>query len=454
MRQVSGTSAHAVADQPAVRRRPAWLLSPYALPLHALRIAGACALPLIIWFSLGRVIRWGLLLLAATISHGEWYQARLVVVMFLFTLVVMASLVTTIGMLYILRGALMETQARRAAGEAHESLLNALNRTALVFCGIYLTWGFLAEDARDFMNIDLLRQPDRIFIDAFAGEESTVMRGLIGLDLIVSAVTMAVAWVVKTLFARRHEAGRGRFSGVIATCGELAFVLYGLNAVTTVLGARSDWVGSRVVVVAWQEWMEKARESIPGWKSVTDFIGEVWPYVVDALVLPLTWLTVGILVYGAYAEDTRTTIRGTPLERAAAPLERRTHALTRRALDRLTEGWTSRWIPLLHSLRLTMRGGAPLFGMFALCYVGLHIGGIYLERAGRYLLDTGEPYFWIFTSVPIEFVSELIVTTLSMCLIAATFDLAATRDRLARAQVSAGSAARDRSSPETSPLPS
>ncbi|MFC0864589.1 hypothetical protein ACFHYQ_20060 [Sphaerimonospora cavernae] len=426
---MSGTSEIA-----APRRgvgRPTWLLSPYALPLHAFRIAAKCALPLIIWFSLGRLVRWGLLLLAATLSHGSWYQARLVVVMFLFTLVVMTSLATTAGMLYAIRDALMETRARREAGEGRESLLGALNRTALVFAGIYLTWGFASQDVRDFMEIDLRRQPDRILVDVFAGEDSGVMAGLISLDVKISLVAMAVAYLIKTFFGRRHEAGNGRLSGILATFGELAFVFYGINAVYAAVGARSDWLGSREIVAGWQDWTAEANASVPGWEPFTGFIGEIWPYAIDALVVPLVWLTVGILVYGAYAEDTRTTIRGTRLERAVVHVER-THNWTRLALIKLGAGWTGRWIPLLNSLRLTVRGGAPLFGLFALCYVGLRVGGDYLGRAGGYLVAIDEPYIWFMTHVPVGFVTDLLVTTLTMCLVAATFDLAATRQRLGR----------------------
>ena len=181
----------------------------------------------------------------------------------------------------------------------------------------------------------------------------------------------------------------------------------------------------------WHTWMADAEASVPGWQPFWDWAGAVWPYVIDALAIPLAWLTVGILVYGAYAEDTRTTIRGTRLEKAADHLER-THSWTRQALTKVSAGWTGRSVPLLNSLRLTARGGAPLFGLFALCYVGLHIGGDYLGRAGRYLAASDKPYFWFVTDVPVGFVADLIVTALTLCLIAATFDLAASRDRQGR----------------------
>ncbi|WP_155340651.1 hypothetical protein [Acrocarpospora corrugata] len=410
---MSETSALAVRPLP-------W----YAAPWHALRIAAACAVPLMLWFTVGRLVRWALLLLAATLSHGSWYQVRLVGVLFLFTLVVMVSLATTVGMLYAVRGALLETRARRAEGSADENTLTALNRTALAFAGLYITWGFVAQDARDFVDIDMMRNPDDIMTAALAGRESTSMRGLLDLNIWVSVGTMAVAFLLKTYFGRRHEAGGGRFSGVATTFSELAFAFYGLNALAWLADSRGDWLDGRTVVAGWRELSEEIAKVVPGWAR----LGDVWPFVIDGLAIPLTWLTVGILVYGAYAEDTRTTIRGTRLESAADRLDQ-AHSLTRTTLAKLTGGWTSRWIPLLNSLRLTIRGGAPLFGLFALCYVGLEIGGDYLERAGFYLAGDEKPFFWMVTEVPITFVADLVVTVLSMCLVAATYDIAATRAR-------------------------
>ncbi|WP_433352855.1 hypothetical protein ACQP25_06370 [Microtetraspora malaysiensis] len=427
---MSGTSALAAPRQAAEPRTRPWKLSPYSLPWHMLRIAGSCALPLIMWFSLGRVVRWGLLLLAATVSHGSWYQARLVVTVFLFTLVVMTSLATTVGMLYVIRGALMETRARRAAGEGHESIFGAFNRTALLFSGIYMTWGFVLQDVRDFMDIDFFRTPDIMFLDQFTGEDSHVMQGLTNLGIVPSLVGMVLAYALKTVAGRRHEANEGRFSGIVATFGELTFVFYGINVVAAAVETRTGWMGSRTALVALNEWVTDAQANVPGFAAVSEFVGEAWPHVVEALILPLAWLTVGVLAYGAYVEDTEGTIKGTRLEAVAEHGKRRTHTMTRRVASRLTAGWSERWIPPINAFRLTARGGAPLFGLFALCYVGLQVGSDYLGRAGRYLLASDQPYFWFVTDVPVDFVADLVTTTLTMCLIAATFDLAATRRRL------------------------
>src|SRR4051794_6957816 len=95
---------------------PGPMPSPFSLPLHALRIAGKCALPLIAWFSAGQAVRFGLLYLGTEISHGDARQLRLVATIAVLTLIVMASMTITAGMLWSVRGALWEIRARRAAG--------------------------------------------------------------------------------------------------------------------------------------------------------------------------------------------------------------------------------------------------------------------------------------------------------------------------------------------------
>nr|BFE85966.1 hypothetical protein GCM10020093_085670 [Planobispora longispora] len=116
----------------------------------------------------------------------------------------------------------------------------------------------------------------------------------------------------------------------------------------------------------------------------------MWPFIVDALVEPLTWLTVAALVYGAFAQDTRAVVRGTRLDTVADRMDR-THALTRTTVTRSTTGFQERWIPPANAFRLVTRGGAALFGMFCLCYVVIHVGTEYADRAARALVGNDSP---------------------------------------------------------------
>jgi hypothetical protein len=231
-----------------------------------------------------------------------------------------------------------------------------------------------------------------------------------------------------------------------------------------VIMSRGDWLDRRAVVTWWGDLVAGLEAQIPGWAAFWNAVGAIKPYAWDALVLPAAWLTVAILMYGAYAEDAKAVISGTRLEPTAAQAERafaeRTHSLTRRTLTRFFGRW-AHWVALVHTVRLTVRGGAPLFGIFALCFAAIKVGENFGRRGLEYLVGTDHPLlFWNVLFVPINFVVGLAVTVLTTCLLAATFDVASSADRKRRAQAVSGRSAepaRSRPSPvarpATAPVP-
>ncbi|MFO7253459.1 MAG: hypothetical protein DIU60_022170, partial [Actinomycetes bacterium] len=89
----------------------------WSLPWRTVRLAGRCLLPLLIWFSLGRLLRFGLLVGGTEMSHGDWQQVRYGLTMLVFIVMVMLSMIVTIGMFHAVRGELTEMRLRRAEGE-------------------------------------------------------------------------------------------------------------------------------------------------------------------------------------------------------------------------------------------------------------------------------------------------------------------------------------------------
>ncbi|MEV4292539.1 hypothetical protein AB0K40_44125 [Nonomuraea bangladeshensis] len=411
------------ASGPAPARR---MPSPYSLPLHALRLAGKCALPLILWFAAGEAARYALLYGASEVAYGEWRQVRLVLVMTLLTFIVLAAMIVTTGMLHALRGALWEMRARAGEGVADEPFFRTLDRVAPAFAVLYLAWGFQTEDARDVYQMDMFHHLDEQMTASFFGESSDVGRGLTDLDWRVSLGAMVVTFALKTLFAKALEKGKGGFFGFLAAFSEFAFVFYGLNATVAFADARSEWVEHRSVVAGTEEVVTAAKESLPVWDAIT---GDYWPLFIDAVAVPLAWLTVAMLVFGAYSDETRVLVKGTRLEKGVDRLES-SHDLTQKSFDRLTGGFRDRWLPLANSLRLVFRSGFPLFGMMCLCYVALSVGGAYAQRAVVALVGSREEWVWVYQGVPLVFLREMVVTVLTMALLAATYDLAATRARL------------------------
>ncbi|WP_425568145.1 hypothetical protein, partial [Nonomuraea rubra] len=65
-----------------------------------------------------------------------------------------------------------------------------------------------------------------------------------------------------------------------------------------------------------------------------------------------------------------------------------------------------------------------------LLYVGIHIGVEYLDRGVRTLIGSDVAFMWLVVSKPVVFIGNLLTTCLSYCVLAAAFDIAATRARL------------------------
>ncbi|MCK2214944.1 hypothetical protein MF672_014280 [Actinomadura sp. ATCC 31491] len=403
--------------------------SPYSLPLHALRLAGKCALPLILWFAAGELARFALLYGATEVAYGEWRQVRLIAVMTLLTLIILSAMTVTTGMLHALRGALWETRARTESGVAQERFFRTLDRVAPAFAVLYLSWGFQTEDARDVYQMDMFHHIDDMMNAAWFGESSTAGRSLTDLDWRVSLGAMAVTFGLKWLFAKALEKRKSGFYGFLAAFSEFAFVFYGLNATVAFGNARAEWMEHRNVVAGGEEALTAAKENVPVWDWITGVFAEYWPLFLDAVAVPLAWLTVAMLVFGAFSDDARALVKGTRLERGVDRLEN-SHDLTQKSFDQLTGGFKDRWLPLANSLRMVFRSGFPLFGMMCLCYVALSVGGDYALRGVVHLIGGAEDWAWIYRIVPLSFVRDLVVTVLTMALLAATYDLAATRARL------------------------
>ncbi|UBU14178.1 hypothetical protein [Nonomuraea gerenzanensis] len=381
------------------------------------------------WFAVGELARFVLLYGAVEVAYGDWRQVRLVGVMTLLTIIILVAMTVTTGMLYTLRGALWEIRARTDEGVANEKFFRTLDRVAPAFAVLYLAWGFHVEDARDIYQMDLFHHFYDMTEASWFGEDSDVGQGLTDLDWRVSLGAMVVMFALKMFFAKLVEKGRSGFYGFAAAFSEFAFVFYGLNATVAFADARSEWVTHRSVVEGTTEVWAEAQEKIPVWDDLTSWFGDVWPLFLDAVAVPLAWLTVAMLVFGAYSDDTRALVKGTRLEKGVDRLEG-SHDLTQRSFDQVTGGFRDRWVPLANSLRMVFRAGAPLFGMMCLCYVGVTVAGEYADRWIRHLVGTEAEWVWAYQGPPLSFVLDLVVTVLGMAILAATYDIAATRARL------------------------
>jgi hypothetical protein len=431
---------------PAIRW---WRRSPYGLPLYTLAIWGRCLVPLVLWFTLGKLGRFGLLVAGSELSHGSFRQWRLAGVMLIFIVMVMLGMIVTVAMLHSVRGVLTEIRARHAEGGEDEPLLTRLGRAIIVFVAIYLAWGWQVADWREFADADMERYAvqydkyaavllDNIVASSHGTDPAKPVPPDAGtnllLDLKVAVVFTVIAVIARYVLSTIHERKGGTRLALGVAFSELAYTFFAVVLVVAFAGGRSTWMKERIATAWWDDRWAALEQSVPGWRTAMEWLAGVRPHIMEAVVLPLTWLTLAVLVYGAYSEDGRALIKGTSLQEAADSIERRTHRLTRQGAGMLIKRLgLDRWPPVLNALRLTLRGGAPLFTMMCLCYMLLSVGLDYAERGVYYLIGTAHRQLeWEIYQIPVHFGRELIFTTMTLCLFAATFDVSATRQRAKR----------------------
>ncbi|GLW10353.1 hypothetical protein Misp01_54810 [Microtetraspora sp. NBRC 13810] len=381
------------APRPAEPQRPGRAApSAFLLPLHAFRLLGTRGVGVAGWFSAGQAATSALLYLGVEAPAGE--PGRVVTITVL-TLVVVAHLVATAGMLHALRGGLAEFRARRIGAGPDERLLVAVDRAAPAFALLYLTWGLTGDDARELARLAALH--------GVAGGDAADWPA--GLDVRVTLGVAVIGLLVRTACGWWYGRRQGRVAGSLAALGEVCFAFFGLLAVAAALG--SAWLERRAVV-AWAGDLVTRYEGVLSGPFRT-WAGELLPYATQAVLLPLMWLVVGALVLGAGS--------------------RRRGGSTADPDGGLTRGPRGRCLPVLRALRLVVRGGAPLFGMFCLCFVALRAGVGYAERGARQLIGPQEGPLHLVYDRPLALLGELLLTALTVCLLAAALDLAATRAR-------------------------
>lgn len=447
MRWMSDSLALGAGSRPTYERVPPairwWRRSQYGLPLYTLALWGRCLVPLVLWFSVGTLGRYGLLAAGSELSRGSLREWRPAGFMLISVVTVMLGMVVTVGMLHSLRGLLTETRARRDEGEADEPLFAGLGRAIIVFVGIYLAWGRQTADARALADADMERYADRY--DAYAAAlvgnagkpppepvPPDAGTGLV-LDLKIAIMVTVVAVIARFVFAALHDRGGGARLGFCVAFCELAYTFNAAVLVFTFAGRRSGWVEERVAVAWWNDHWAALEAAAPWWRTAMEWLGGVRPHLVEAVLVPLTWLMLVILVFGAGSRDARALAGGSPPERAEAAPQRALRPVRRGA--RLLFRWSGldRWPAVLGALRLTLRGGAPLFTVMCLTYMLIRVGADHAERAAYYLIGTAHRQLqWEVYQVPVRFGRELVFGTLTLCLFAAAFDVAATRQRAKR----------------------
>jgi hypothetical protein len=398
-------------------------LSSLTLPWRTVRLAVRFAVPLILWFTVGRALRYGIFYAGYRFIDETWVP----IVALRFG--VLAQLAVTVVMLHIVRDGLsairrgdMDENLAPWAAQEEESTFDAMGRALFPFMIFYIAWGWFGQDAREFVS----SAEGRGFAE---GGLTGQLKGFAILTNLQSHMYIAVAatvifFVLKSCTEWWVVPRLARIGPLVLAVFELHWTFFGIFTVDQYRGDAGDWLTGRAL-----------------WAFLSDVFGpaaELWGPFKNAVLGALVWLVIAGVVLGVDSDEVTAVGKGR-IGRGLAAVSGIAKPKSPREV--LSRELREKWFPAVHGIRLVRRAGWMSFGVFCVLFVGLDVAQEYLRRGVFYLIGPHPIPFWMVRLTPVDLGVDLIHDVLRICLLAAAFDLLVAR-------VSARTAARQaRSAP-------
>ncbi|OCG72720.1 hypothetical protein [Microbacterium sediminis] len=329
------------------------------------------------------------------------------------SLVVFAQLLTIVGALLVMR-------AREESSRPVTGLLIASAAVILPFLVIYEHYGFLYEDTLT-MGLGVAYS----VIDG-EGDVTSRLAGNTTFDVLVTAaVAFSIARGLTVLIRRlRPEQEHSRaMLRLIVGYAEVVWIFLSATIIREGTLGFGEWWHSRRVGAALDQWWQALELHVPAFAAALDGLwAAVLALVAAAIigfVVPLAWLALGTLVYGAQAR---------PLITAAGIKKRAS-----RVIGRVREDWIERALDLatdaerrfggaIGAVILVLRAGwAPVL-VFCLAFLVADRAGWILAEIVRPLLAWQPTAVWIAWYTPIETIGEVLQRVLTLALVASAVD--------------------------------
>lgn len=393
-------------------------LSPLTLPWATLKLLVRFALPLSLWFTLGELLRYGVMY--GGYRLGRMHGLDTVVPIVALSLLVMISLLVAVAMMHSLREGLDAVHAREGGfGEDdgdlapwavgnEETAVDALGRVVLPFMIFYLAWGWFGRDAQEFYD----EAAGRGFGEG-SGHQLEGMRMLLTLQKhLFIAVALTIAFfVAKAIAERTLETRVPRAAGLVIALMEVNFALFGIFTIDELRGRAAEWISSR------QAW---------GW--VTDVAGgvlELWEPFKFAVLGSLVWLVIAGVILGVDAQDEEIVLgRSRAARRVAQAVG---VGRERSAREVVTRELRDMWLPTWYGMRLVRHSGLVPFAVFAALYTSLDVLEELTQRTVYELLGPHSIAWWMTWLHPAQFFVDLLFQAIRICLLAAAFNLVVAR---------------------------
>lgn len=329
------------------------------------------------------------------------------------SLVVFAQLLTIVGALLVMR-------TREETARPFTGLLIASAAVILPFLVIYEHYGFLYEDTLT-MGLGVAYS----VIDG-EGDVTSRLAGNTTFDVLVTAAVAFGAARGLTVLIRRLRPEQEHTRALLRLVVGYAEVVWIFLSATIIregtLGF-GEWWHSRRLGAAVDRWWQGLELQLPAVAAALDGLWAAFLALVAAaiigFVVPLAWLALGTLVYGAQARPLIT----------AAGIKRRAS----RVIGRVREDWIERALDLatdperrfggaIGAVILVLRAGwAPVL-VFCLAFLVADRAGWILAELARPLLAGQPTAVWLAWYTPIETIGAVLQRVLTLALVASAVD--------------------------------
>lgn len=410
-------------------------LSSLTLPWRTVRLAVPFAIPLLLWFTVGKALRYGFFYAGYRFMDISW--APIVALSF----GLLAQLAVTVAMLHTVRDGLdairrrdmAEKLAPWAAAE-EESIFDAMGRALFPFMIFYLAWGEFANDAREFVSA----AEGRGFAEGGITGQIKGMGAIVALDnhVYIAIAATVIFFIVKSGTEWWIVPRLARVGPLLLAVFELHWTFFGIFSVDHFRGGVGDWIAARQV-----------------WAPLGDVVGRLgplWDPFKHAVLGSLIWLVIAGVILGVDPDEDAAVGQGRIGRKLAAVSGIHKHRSPREVLSRELR---EKWFPAVHGIRLVRQAGWMSFGMFCVLFVGLDVMAEYLRRGVYYLVGPHPIPFWMVRLSPINLGVNLVHDVLRVCLLAAAFNLLVARVSARNEARQVRSAVAGHMSPHAHPAP-
>ncbi|UFU03705.1 hypothetical protein LQF12_03605 [Ruania suaedae] len=339
------------------------------------------------------------------------------------TLVPFATLLTTVAILLVLR--------RRARSRSVvRDLIAALGSVLVPFLVVYESGGGLREDGRTYSLAGLE--------DDFARMDIGDVDGTARLADATSPIVLAI--VVVALVLRRigsqlverdslwhdQEAPVRMSLRIVVGYFELVWIVLGAGVIGYLVNGVNGWWHSRVIARAVGAWWDGVTLVLPSLGGVVSWLigagGAVLAGAVTAIVVPLAWLTIGLVIYGVRTSElvsaadlsARVPFSGRFTDRAQDPR-------VARAWERMSQP-EGRFGMLMAGLGLMVRSGWAPLAAYSLLYLLLTFVPYAVWGLFRAIVPWMDGLAWNAWWEPLTIASDIATMVLTATLLAATAD--------------------------------